>query len=135
MQLEFSSRTEVPLCLPLGPRGTCMSVGEVIFYRRSNISPASEGSQSALKPGNKRKQLCSGITFATVEMQPHLWDRARQAIYCQGCAAKQSTKGTESPAGMRKGLDSTSLIITWPGYQCWCHAMHMCQKITNSTNT
>lgn len=42
-----------PLCLPSGPRGTCMSIGGVTFYRRSNISPASEESQSALKPGNK----------------------------------------------------------------------------------
>lgn len=63
MQLEFSSRTLVPPCLPLGPRGTCVSVGGVIFYRSSNISPASEGSQSALKPENNRKLLCSGIAF------------------------------------------------------------------------
>lgn len=40
-----------------------MSVGGVIFYRSSIISPASEGSQSALKPENNRKLLCSGITF------------------------------------------------------------------------
>lgn len=109
-----------------------MSVG-VIFYSRSNIFPASEASQSSLKPGYKIKQLCSGITFATVEMQPHLWDTAGQPIYCQGCAAKQGTKGTESPAGMWKGLDSTSLIIMWPGWQYWCHAVHMCQKIIDST--
>lgn len=68
-------------------------------------------------------------------MQPHLWDTAGQPIYCQGCAAKQGTKGTESPAGMWKGLDSTSLIITWPGYQCWCHATQMYQKLTDSTST
>lgn len=67
------------------------------------------------------------ITF-TVERQPHHWDTAGQPIYCQGCTAKQGTKGTESPAGMWNGLDSTSLIITWPGYQCWCQATHTHQK-------
>lgn len=50
------------------------------------------------------------ITF-TVERQPHHWDTAGQPIYCQGCTAKQGTKGTESPAGMWNGLDSTSLIM------------------------
>lgn len=65
------------------------------------------------------------ITF-TAERQPHHWDTAGQPI--QGCAAKQGTKGTESPAGMWNGLDSTSLIIAWPGYQCWCHATHTCQN-------
>lgn len=108
-----------------------MSVGGVIFYRSSNISPASEGSQSALKPENNRKAIMFRnyfhITF-TVERQPHHWDTAGQPIYCQGCAAKQGTKGTESAAGMWNGLDSTSLIITWPRISVWCHATHTCQN-------
>lgn len=107
-----------------------MSTGEVTFYRKSNVFSDSEGSQFALKPGNKRKQLCSGITFAAVEIQPHLQDMAYlPAKLC----SKGGYKGTESPAGMWKGLDRTSLIITWPGYQCWCRAAHMSQKIIDST--
>lgn len=89
-----------------------MFIREIIFCRRSNISPVSEGSQSALMLGNKRKQLCSGTIFATVEVLSHLRDTAGQPIYCQVCAAKQGTVGTESPAGMWKGIDSTSLIVT-----------------------
>lgn len=89
-------------------------------YRSSNISTASEGSQSALKPENNRKAIMFRnyfhITF-TVERQPHHWDTAGQPIYCQGCAAKQGTKGTESPTGMWNGVDRTSLTTTQPGYQ------------------
>lgn len=121
-----------PLCLPLGPRDRCMSTAEVMFYR-SNISPASEGSQIALKSGYERNQLCSRVTFAIVEIQPHLWDTAGLPISQQGCTAKEGTKGTESPAGMWKGLDNTSLIVMWPGYHCSCHTSHMSQKITDNT--
>ena len=68
-------------------------------------------------------------------MQSYLWGTAGQPIYCQGCVAKQGAKGNESPAGMWKGLDSNSLIITWPGYQCWCHATHMYLKIIDNRST
>lgn len=70
MQLEFSSRTEVPPCLPLGPRGTCMSVEGAMFHRRSNISTVSDGSQSALELRNKRHNYVQELLLPLLKYSP-----------------------------------------------------------------